>query len=212
MKDQLISYIQGMIPARDELLTGIEKRAEELYIPILDLETSQLLRVLLASQRPRSILEVGTAIGYSAIVMAQSCDAAIVTVERDDTRAAEALQNIRRAGYADRVTLLQGDAFDILPTLNEPFDLVFMDAAKGQYPNFLELVLPLVKTGGLLFSDNVFFQGLVAGPEHVKHKLRTMIVRLREYNQLIADHPQLDTAFVPLGDGLAISIKKGGVE
>lgn len=212
MSDQLTSYIHDLIPARDELLSAIEKRAAELYIPILDLETAQFLRVWLAAQRPQRILEVGTAIGYSAIVMAQACDAEIVTIERDEARAAEALHNIRSAGFADRVRLLQGDAFEILPTLQEEFDFVFLDAAKGQYPNFLQLVLRLLRNGGLLFSDNVFFQGLVSGPEHVKHKLRTMIVRLREYNRLIADHPQLETAFLPLGDGLAISIKKGEKE
>lgn len=210
MNEELISYIRNLVPERDSLLMAIEKRAEELYIPILDLETSQLLRVLLPLTKPQRILEVGAAIGYSAIVMAQSCSASIVTMERDLERADEALFNIEKAGLQHRIQLLKGDAFDILPALKDTFDIVFLDAAKGQYPNFLELVLPLLRDGGILFSDNVFFQGLVTGPEHVKHKLRTMIVRLREYNQLLANHPALDTAFIPLGDGLAISVKRVG--
>ncbi|WP_018133510.1 O-methyltransferase [Effusibacillus pohliae] len=214
MDDRLLSYIRGLIPARDPLLTSIERRAEELFIPILDLETAQFLRVFLRTHQPRRILEVGTAIGYSAIVMAKACSASIVTIERDPVRAAEALQNIEQAGLRDRVRLLQGDAFDILPGLlrdsPESFDIVFLDAAKGQYPHFLELVLPLLRPGGILFSDNVFFQGLVAGPEHVKHKLRTIVMRLREYNRTLADHSALETAFVPIGDGLAISMKKEG--
>lgn len=209
MDNGLISYIRGLLPERDPLLAGIERRAEELYIPILDPETAQLLRVLLKQMNPGKILEIGSAIGYSAIVMARSCDASIVTIERDPSRAEEALANIARAGCRDRVRLLQGDAFDILPALEDRYDVVFLDAAKGQYPNFLELALPLLRDGGTLFSDNVFFQGLVAGPEHVRHKLRTIVVRLREYNRLLAAHPQLETAFVPLGDGLAISVKRG---
>ncbi|GAX90312.1 O-methyltransferase [Effusibacillus lacus] len=208
----LISYIRNLVPERDEQLHRMEQRAEELYIPILDLETSQLLRVLLRLFNPERILEVGSAIGYSAIVMAQSCKASILTIEQDSDRAEEALRNIQAAGFCNRIQLLKGDAFDLLPAMRpgseEAFDVVFLDAAKGQYPHFLELVLPLLRCGGILFSDNVFFQGLVAGPEHVKHKLRTIVMRLREYNQILVDHPQLETAFVPLGDGLAISVKK----
>ncbi|MFC4768214.1 O-methyltransferase [Effusibacillus consociatus] len=209
MDNELSAYIQGLIPARDELLTRMEQSAEEKAIPILDLETSQLLRVLLRQLNPKKILEVGAAIGYSAIVMAQSCSAKIVTIERDRERAEEALENIQEAGLQDRIELLVGDAFDILPTLYDSFDVVFLDAAKGQYPRFLELVLPLLRASGTLFSDNVFFHGLVAGPEQVKHKMRTIVARLREYNQMLAIDSRLETAFVPIGDGLAVSVKKG---
>jgi predicted O-methyltransferase YrrM len=208
MQNQITAYIQNMIPPRDELLARIEKRAAEKMIPILDLETSQLLRVMLQQINPSAILEIGTAIGYSAIVMARSCQARIVTIERDKVRAEEAQENIRAAGLQDRIHLLCGDAFDIIPALRDSFDVIFLDAAKGQYPNFLERVLPLLRDGGTLFSDNVFFQGLVTGPEYVKHKLRTIVVRLREYNQMLASHPLLETAFVPLGDGMAISVKR----
>ncbi|BCJ86291.1 O-methyltransferase [Effusibacillus dendaii] len=208
MDNQLTSYIRELVPPRDQLLRAMEQRAEELYIPILDLETAQFLRVTLQQLQPKRILEIGSAIGYSGIWMARSCTASIVTIERDAERAEEARQNIAKAGLLARIELLEGDAFELLSSVQGPFDVVFLDAAKGQYPNFLELVLPLLRSGGTLFSDNVFFQGLVAGPEHVKHKLRTIVMRLREYNRLIADHPLLETAFVPLGDGLAVSVKK----
>jgi predicted O-methyltransferase YrrM len=209
MNDEVVEYIRALVPARDELLTQMEHTAERDAIPILDLDTMQLFRVLLASLQPATILEVGTAIGYSATVMARACGASIVTIERNPERAAQARANIRKAGLEQRVTLYEGDAFDILPTLQGPFDMVFLDAAKGQYPNFLEVVLPLLRDGGVLLSDNIFFQGLVTGPDFVKHKLRTMVTRLREYNQILASHPQLKTAFVPVGDGLAISLKSG---
>lgn len=207
MNDEVIQYIRGLVPERDELLTQMEQTAERDAIPILDLDTMQLFRVLLAALQPAAILEVGTAIGYSATVMARACGASIVTIERDPERAAQARENIRLAGLEHRITLHEGDAFDILPDLQGPFDLVFLDAAKGQYPNFLEVVLPLLRDGGILLSDNIFFQGLVTGPEFVKHKLRTIVTRLRDYNQILANHPQLETAFIPVGDGLAISLK-----
>lgn len=204
---QLVDYLRGFVPERDALLQELEQRAEEGYIPILDLESAGFLRVLLAMTRPQRILEVGTAIGYSTIWFGRHSEAQITTMERDPERAAEARVNLQRAGLNERVELLEGDALEMIEGLGM-YDLIFLDAAKGQYPRFLELLTPHLTEGGVLLSDNVLFQGMVSGEAEVKHKLRTMINRLREYNQLIAAHPAYVTTFLPLGDGLAISVKK----
>lgn len=205
---QVVEYLRSLVPERDELLQELERRAEELYIPILDVETMGFLRVFLAVAKPRRILEVGSAIGYSAIVMARASQAQLTTIERDPERAQEARQNLARAGLCERVELLEGDALEIIPTLGE-YDLIFLDAAKGQYPRFLELLHPHLVPGGVLLSDNVLFQGLVSGDPDVKHKLRTMINRLREYNVLLTQHPDYETSILPVGDGLAVSVRAG---
>jgi predicted O-methyltransferase YrrM len=205
---QVVEYLRSLVPERDELLQELERRAEELFIPILDLETMGFLRVFLAIAKPLRILEVGSAIGYSAIVMARATGAELTTIERDPERAQEARHNLARAGLTERVELLEGDALDIIPTLGV-YDLIFLDAAKGQYPRFLELLHPHLKPGGVLLSDNVLFQGLVSGDPEVKHKLRTMINRLREYNVLLTQHPEYETSILPVGDGLAVSVRAG---
>ncbi|MGZ4163147.1 MAG: O-methyltransferase [Tumebacillaceae bacterium] len=204
---QVVEYLRGLVPPRDELLQAMEQRAEELFIPILDLETAGFLRVLLQIAKPQTILELGTAIGYSGIWMARSTDAKITTIERDEVRAAEARVNFAKAGLTERVELLEGDAFDFIDGLGE-YDLIFLDAAKGQYPRFLELLGPHLKPGGLLLTDNVLFQGMVSGEVEVRHKLRTMINRLREFNKILAEHPDYETSFLPVGDGMAVSVKK----
>lgn len=207
---QVVEYLRSLVPERDELLQEMERRAEELYIPILDVETMGFLRVFLAIVKPKRILEVGSAIGYSAIVMARATEAQITTIERDPERAQEAWHNLAKAGLTERVELLEGDALEVIPELGQnsnPYDLIFLDAAKGQYPKFLELLNPLLKPGGVLLSDNVLFQGLVSGDPDVKHKLRTMINRLREYNVMLTQHPDFETSILPVGDGLAVSVK-----
>ncbi|MFD2169229.1 O-methyltransferase [Tumebacillus lipolyticus] len=203
----LVTYLRSLAPQREPLLQEIERRAEEGYIPILDLETVSLLQVLLKIAKPRRILELGTAIGYSAIVMGQACEAEITTLERDPVRAEEARTNFERAGLTERISLVEGDALELIESLGM-FDFIFLDAAKGQYPKFLELIDPHLERGGVLLSDNILFQGMVSGQEQVKHKLRTMVGRLREYNELLAHHPGYETTFLPLGDGVSLSVKK----
>ncbi|ASS74743.1 hypothetical protein CIG75_06985 [Tumebacillus algifaecis] len=203
----LVSYLRGLVPQRDPLLQQMEQRAEAGFIPILDLETVSFMQVLLKIARPRRILEVGTAIGYSALVMAGACEAQITTLERDAERAAEARVNFDKAGLNGRIELLEGDALDLIEGLGQ-YDFIFLDAAKGQYPRFLQLLDPHLEQGGILLSDNILFQGMVSGQEEVKHKLRTMIGRLREYNELLAHHPGYETTFLPLGDGVSLSVKK----
>lgn len=207
ISNEWVQYIHQLLPERDPLLQQLEKRARELYIPILDPVSAGFLEVFLRGVQPQNVLEVGTAIGYSTIRIARAVPGTVTTIERDAGRAAEARENVARAGLAGRVNLLEGDAFALLPRLGM-FDLIFLDAAKGQYPRFLKLLLHHLREGGWLISDNVFFLGLVPGEREVKHKLRTIVHRLREYNHILSTHPQLETAFLPLGDGMALSWKK----
>lgn len=204
---QLVDYLRGFVPPRDELLQELERYAEEHYVPILNVESVGFLRVLLKIARPASILELGTAIGYSAICMARFSEAKITTIERDAERAVLARRNFERAGLTDRIDFLEGDAFDLIEGLGE-YDLIFLDAAKGQYPRFLELLGPHLRPGGVLLTDNVLFHGMVTGAQEVKPRLKTIVTRLREYNRLLAEHPAYETTFLPLGDGVAISVKK----
>jgi len=204
---QLVEYLRGFVPARDELLQEMERYAEEHYVPILNLESAGFLRVLLQIAKPQRILELGTAIGYSTIWLARGSQAQITTIERDLERSALARVNLERAGALGQVELLEGDALDLIEGLGQ-YDMIFLDAAKGQYPRFLELLTPHLEQGGILLTDNVLFHGMVTGNAEVKPKFKTMVNRLREYNQILAQHPAYETTFLPLGDGLAISVKK----
>lgn len=204
---QLVEYLRGFVPARDELLQEMERYAEEHFVPILNLESAGFLHVLLQIAKPQSILEVGTAIGYSTIWLARGSLAQVTTIERDLERSALARENLSRAEVTERVELLEGDALDLIEGLGM-YDMIFLDAAKGQYPRFLELLTPHLNPGGILLTDNVLFHGMVTGNTEVKPKFKTMVNRLREYNQILAAHPAYLTTFLPLGDGLAISIKK----
>ncbi|HEU4964781.1 MAG TPA: O-methyltransferase [Bacilli bacterium] len=203
----LVDYLRGFVPPRDELLHELERYAEEKYVPILDLTSVSFLQVLLKIVRPQAILELGTAIGYSATVMAQASEARVTTIERDPERAAVARSTFARAGLEERIEFLEGDAFDLIEGLGV-YDFIFLDAAKGQYPRFLELLGPHLRAGGVLLTDNVLFHGMVSGEQEIKPRLKTIVQRLRDYNRLLAEHPDYETTFLPLGDGVAISVKK----
>ena len=203
------AYIKSLVPPRSPLLQRLEREAEAEGIPIIQLPSAQVIRSLLLLHQPGSILEVGTAIGYSTIWLAEAApQARIVTMDIDEERLARARENLREAGCADRVEVLLRDATLGLPAEKYQFDCLFIDAAKGQYPKFLDLYLPLLRPGGLVISDNVLFRGLVAAPEESGKRLRPMVDKLRGYNQMLAQSAELDTSFLPVGDGLAVSIRK----
>ncbi|NLM72983.1 MAG: O-methyltransferase [Clostridiaceae bacterium] len=186
--------------------------ARENHVPIVSPETAALLKVLVKLHKPVRILEAGTAIGYSSIVMAQAYpDAVIDTIEIDEDMATIANNNIREVGYENRIRILLGDALEIMQCLTSTFDLIFLDAAKGQYLEYLEHALRLLRPGGLLISDNVLYKGLVACEGTVPHKHRTITVNLREYLNKICNDERLETSVIPIGDGLAVSYKKGDI-
>jgi len=202
------AYVTGLIPPRSPLLARLEREAAEEGIPIVQLPTAQTIRMLLQLHRPQSILEVGTAIGYSTIWMAEAApEARIVTMDIDEQRLERARANIAEAGLSERIEILNRDATLGLPDTYQ-FDCLFIDAAKGQYRTFLDLYLPLLREGGLVLSDNVLFRGLVAAPEEAGKRQRRLVDKLRQFNTCLAQHPQLETTFVPVGDGLAVSLKR----
>jgi predicted O-methyltransferase YrrM len=188
----------------------MEDYAREKHIPVIQRESSRFLELLCTMAKPHRILEVGTAIGYSSILLAKTtCQSGIVdTIELDEDRAAEANRYIRRAGLEKTIRILHGDAFEVLQCLENPYDFIFLDAAKGQYMEFLPFCLRLLNPGGLLISDNILYRGMVAKEGFIEHKHRTITVRLKAYiNELMSDENLL-TSIIPIGDGMAVSIKK----
>lgn len=201
-------YIEDLIPPRSPLLQRLEKEAAGEGIPIIQLSSAQLLRMLLLIHQPKSILEVGTAIGYSTIWLAEAApDARIVTMEMDQERIARARANFSEAGLTDRIELIEGDATLGLPE-GYQFDCLFIDAAKGQYQKFLNTYLPLLSNGGIVITDNILFRGLVAAPEEASKRLRPMVEKIQGYNALLMAHPQLETSIIPICDGIAVSVKR----
>ncbi|UKK97740.1 O-methyltransferase [Brevibacillus brevis] len=201
-------YVSSLVPERSLLLKRLEQEAAEENIPIVQLPSAQVMRMLLLLHRPKAILEVGTAIGYSTIWLAEAApEARIVTMDIDEDRLVRARENIKEAGCADRVEILSRDATLGLSESYQ-FDCLFIDAAKGQYRVFLDLYLPLLREGGLVISDNVLFRGLVATPEEAGKRQRPMVDKLLSYNSHLMERPDLETTFIPVGDGLAISMKK----
>ncbi|RNB90649.1 O-methyltransferase [Brevibacillus fluminis] len=203
---QIEAYIASLIPARSPLLTRMEEEAHAEHIPIIQLPSAQLMRFFVMQHQPKSILEIGTAIGYSTIWLAEAApDARIVTMEIDQERISRARQNFAEAGVTERIELLDQDATKGLPE-SYRFDCLFIDAAKGQYRTFLDLYVPHLNPGGLVISDNVLFRGQVADLESATPRQRPMVEKIDGFNRYLAAHPLLDTTFIPIGDGLAVSV------
>lgn len=201
-------YISKIIPPRSPLLSRLETEAAAEGIPIIQLPAAQVLRSLLLLHQPRSILEVGTAIGYSTIWLAEAApQAKIVTMELDESRIERARANFREAGITERIELIAGDATRGLPDTYS-FDCLFIDAAKGQYRVFLDLYLPLLTENGLLICDNVLFRGLVASPEEASKRQRPLVDKLDRLNLWLMEHPELETSIIPVGDGISVSLKR----
>ncbi len=211
--ERLAVYLHSLEREEDGLLQDIAKEAAASFVPIIRKETGSLLKTLIALKQPRRILEIGTATGYSALlmssVMPEGC--VITTMEKYEKRIPVARENFRRAGKEDVITLLAGDAAEGLKTLTPPFDFVFMDAAKGQYLTFLPEVLRLLPVGGVLVSDNVLQGGdILESRFAVERRNRTIHARVREYLYRLKHMDCLQTAVVPVGDGVSISVKLDG--
>ncbi len=213
--ERMAAFIDSFDKGNTPFLDEIEKRAQAERIPVIRRSTQSLLKFLLAYSKPKSILEVGTAIGFSALLMdeysPEGCH--ITTIEKYQKRIPAARENFRRAGAEDRIALLEGDAAEILKELEGPYDLIFMDAAKGQYINFLPDVLRLLSPGGLLVSDNVLQDGdVIESRFAVTRRNRTIHARMREYLYVLKHHAQLETAVLPVGDGVTLSTKIATVQ
>lgn len=209
--NRITEYLHSLETSRGELLDTIEKKAIEDGVPIIRSETAALLRSLTAALRPENILEIGTAVGYSALQMCQVMPANchITTVEKYEKRIPEAKENFRKAGEESRITFLEGDADMWLKELKgKQFDLVFMDAAKGQYLNWLPLLLDLMPVGAVLISDNVLQDGdVVQSRFAVQRRNRTIHSRMREYLYELKHMEEFETAVIPIGDGVTISTR-----
>lgn len=208
--ERLVTYINSLDKGNTAVLDQIEREALESYVPIIRKDMQSFLKLLLTVQKPMRILEVGTAVGFSAILMAEYAPEGckIVTIENYDKRIPIAKQNFERAGKSDQITLLEGDATDVLKTLEEPFDMIFMDAAKGQYINFMSDVLRLLKKDGVLVSDNVLQDGdIIESHFIVERRNRTIYKRMREYLYELTHRDDLVTSVLPVGDGITVSVK-----
>lgn len=208
--ERMTAYIQSLEMPESEICGRMRKEAMEDRVPIIRVETASLLRLLVQMAKPKRILEVGTAIGYSAILMGECMpqDCTITTIEKYEPRIPIARENIRLAGMEERITLLEGDALEIMKELEGSYDFIFMDAAKGQYIHFLPEVLRLLPKGGLLISDNVLQDGdVVESRFAVTRRNRTIHSRMRDYLFELKHQDALQTAVLSVGDGVTISYR-----
>ena len=212
VEPRVVAYINSLDSGNSDICNLIEKEALNDNVPIIRKEMGNLLKVLLLLKQPQKILEVGTAVGYSSILMSENMpqNCRITTIENYEKRIPVAKNNFKRAGKEEVITLLEGDAMDILKELDGTYDFIFMDAAKGQYINFLPELLRLMPAGGLLISDNVLQEGdIVESRYGVTRRNRTIHTRMREYIYTLTHAEQLETSIVPIGDGITLSVKKG---
>ncbi len=210
--ERIVTFINSLDTENSRILEDIEKEALSADVPIIRREMQSFLKVLLLMQKPARILEVGTAVGFSALLMSEYAPEGcrITTIENYEKRIPIARENFKRAGKEEEITLIEGDAADVLRDLEGEFDLIFMDAAKGQYIHYLPDVMRLLAEGGCLVSDNVMQDGdVIESRFAVERRNRTIHARMREYLYELKHRDDLVTSILPLGDGVAVSVKKG---
>jgi len=211
INDKLHNYIEKLIPNRSELFAEMEQRAKEHEVPIMELAGIEAMLQLLRIQQPEKILEVGTAIGYSALRMSFAVPHAnIVTIERDAERYEVAEQYISKANKQEYIQLIKGDALEVEDQVKSlaPYDVIFIDAAKGQYKRFFELYSKYLQPGGMIITDNVLFKGLVCDEEIENKRIRNLVRKIDDFNHWLMNHSEYDTVILPVGDGVAISKKR----
>jgi predicted O-methyltransferase YrrM len=203
-------YIRKTIKHSDGILTELEDFAKENHVPIIHPEVAQLIKVLGKMQKPSRILELGTAIGYSSLLFSTVLEPGgrIDTIERYELMIERAKENIKRAGKEDIINIICGDALEVLRCLDKKYDIVFLDAAKGQYGEFLPECMRMLNSGGLLISDNVLYKGMIATDDLVVRRKKTIVRRMRDYLDSICNMDELETSIIPIGDGVALSRKR----
>lgn len=209
--ERMVTYINSLDTGSGSFLDQLELQAKKDRVPIIRREMQSFLKVLLQIKKPTKILEVGTAVGFSALLMAKytSEDTRIVTIEKYEKRIPVAKANFQVAGMDHKITLLEGDALEILREMEDSFDFIFMDAAKGQYIHFYPEVMRLLAPDGILVSDNVLQEGdLIESHFAVERRNRTIYKRMREYLYVLKHDERLETSILPVGDGAAVSYKK----
>ncbi len=206
----ITDYLRLHSTHNDEFMHSLEEFARENSVPIIEPESARFLETLTVLKNPKTILEIGCAIGYSAILMAQNApEAKIYTIEYSEKMAQLAKENIKKAGLTERITVIEADAKDYVSYIDrdECFDMIFLDGPKAHYLYMLDDCVRLLKKGALLISDNVLYKGMTADDNHVVRRKITIVNRLREYIDTLAAHPQLKTSVLPLGDGVTVSVK-----
>jgi len=208
------TYIKTLLPIETGLLGALEVYANHNNVPIIQPEIAQYIKVFFKIAKPRAVLEIGTAIGYSGALMALEMGSGTIdTIELSETmvaKAAETFAALKNSVPLVDVTQHLGSALAVIPTLNKRFDLIFIDASKGHYREFFDLCYPMLNDGGVIISDNVLYKGMIATNLYLVKRKITIVKRMRKYLAFISEHPELETTILPMGDGLAISYKKGG--
>lgn len=206
-EEYITEYLHEVLPESCGILRELEEYAAQHDVPIIHREVKAMLEVLCKLKKPKKILEIGTAIGYSATVFAKYTpgDTKIVTIERDPEMTEKALSNIKKGGFYDKIRVIEDDAARALSCLDSKYDLIFIDAAKGYYNEFFAEVLRLIADGGLIISDNVLYKGMTATDELVKRRQKTIVGRMRKYLDMLCRHEKLTTSIIPIGDGVALS-------
>ena len=207
----ITDYLRSHMTHNDNFLHSLEAYAEKNSVPIIEPESAQFLTVMCRIKKPKKILEVGTAIGYSSILMAQNTPKStkIITLEYSEEMVHIARDNVKKAGYADRIDVIEADAKDYLSYIDDEnsFDMIFLDGPKAHYVNMLDECVRLLKKGGILISDNILYKGMTADDNHVVRRKITIVKRLRDYIDALMAHKELHTSILPLGDGVTISVK-----
>ncbi|WP_156291147.1 O-methyltransferase [Oceanobacillus salinisoli] len=211
LDEQLRYYLNQTHPPKGEWVKELEEQAKTDHVPIMESVSMHFVMQIIRISKPKRILEIGTAIGYSALRMLEANpNTSIVTIERDEVRYQQALDNIQRLNKQHHIDVIYGDALEEISKLQntaDPFDLIFIDAAKGQYKRFFELSVPLLSNNGLIITDNVLFRGYVANPESSPKKYRNMVDKIKNYNDFLMSHSDFTTSIIPVGDGVALSYK-----
>ncbi len=210
VEERMLTFINSLDAGNPDYLNELEKYALDTYVPIIRKDMQAYLKFLLRSHRPKKILEVGTAVGFSALLMSEYApEAQITTIENYEKRIPIARENFVKYGKSDRIKLIEGDAMEVLPTLTDTYDFIFMDAAKGQYINYLPEIMRLLSVGGLLVSDNVLQDGdIIESKYAVVRRDRTIHTRMRDYLYELKHMEGLTTAILPVGDGVTVSVKE----
>lgn len=205
------TYIRSLVPQEEGYFHELENYAENHHVPIIHKEVKSLLAFVVESTKAKSVLEIGTAIGYSASVFARAMGGKgkVTSIERREDYHLMALENVKKSGYDTVFDFRLGDAQDLLLEIEGTYDIIFMDAAKGHYQEFLDKCIDKLNPGGVIISDNVLYQGMIASDEYVIRRKKTIVKRMRIYLDHIMNHPNLTSTLLPMSDGIALSYKKG---
>lgn len=208
--DYMEEYLRSLIPESEGFFKELEEYAEKNNVPIAQKETAQFLKTMVTIKRPKRILELGTAIGYSSMVMCHCVNknVRITTIERDDSMVDIARSNIKKFNYQDNIEVVHGDVLEVVKELEGKYDLIFLDAGKGHYNHLLPRILDLLAEDGIIIADNVLFRGMVANNNLVIRRKITIVKRMRTYLQMINDDERLLTTIIPMGDGIAVTTRR----